>query len=222
MDFSFLQVTGIDVTAVRSCFLILRHLLAPYQIVLLLAALKPSAARLFVANGVLDADVVQGQAGPQESPKASSAAPTASSRTQGDDSKGCRVLLFENRSAAMEYAENQLLKELRLSKSSSSLSLADQMTTSGIAPKPLEDILRTYFRKSSLDFLPGQASPPPNFGKLKDFFQLEKYQFGDDIFAKGDLAQGVLFSLSLSLSLSLFLSVCVCVCVCVYLYACKG
>jgi SulP family sulfate permease len=49
----FYHVTGVDATAVRTCFLILRQKLAVHGVTLIFTGMPPSIAKLMRAQGVL-------------------------------------------------------------------------------------------------------------------------------------------------------------------------
>lgn len=51
------NVTGLDATAARSVFLVLRQLCKAHEITLLLCAVQPSVERILRANGILETDV---------------------------------------------------------------------------------------------------------------------------------------------------------------------
>eukprot|EP00808_Paulinella_micropora_P021595 g4561.t1 len=186
--FDFKQVTGIDVTAVRSCFLILRHLLARHGATMLFADLSQQHARLFCANGVLDSPNLYHNPG--------SPSPRSSLRSKVPRSAIPSVLLFPTRAAAVEHAENVLLSEstARLDKILRAAKREDSNQSESLEPKSVEQIVTSFFRMlPGLPFRPDQRLPTTQLSVLNNVFELKSFSYGEDVFERGDPPSGFYF-----------------------------
>eukprot|EP00457_Paulinella_chromatophora_P000655 gb/GEZN01000655.1/.p1 GENE.gb/GEZN01000655.1/~~gb/GEZN01000655.1/.p1 ORF type:complete len:1196 (+),score=267.05 gb/GEZN01000655.1/:25-3612(+) len=189
--FDFKLVTGIDVTAVRSCFLILRHLLGRHGATMLFANLSPQHARLFRANGVLDsANYYHPPASPRASPPSVQPCPA---NNNGEEASP-NVLLFPTCAAAVEHAENELLRE-RCGRDPDGFGHKPGDKQQSWPTKPIESIVASYFRSKTggLPFRPNQPKPRTELSQLREYFKLESFAYGEDVFAKGDPPNGLYF-----------------------------
>lgn len=162
--FNFADVSGVDATATRACFLALKVLLDRFKVCVLYCGMRPRIERLLRVNGVLppeDAD---------------------SLCTYDEAFKYCRVTT--DLDLALDWCEQQLIMDAARDNRSRSDDWETQLTSGILAsesPLSLPRILRAYLDKSGVDIR-------ATVDDLAEHFQLTLFQSNDHVFSLDETA----------------------------------